>query len=497
MSFSTPHLFNPVECASFADGYRFANRFTQLPSYFYETVKPTPLLNARFIHINAIRQDLGLGKMSDADLMLWLNEGLSPAPLSQHSISTRYAGHQFGAWAGQLGDGRAISLGEIVTPNQDHYEIQTKGSGKTPFSRFGDGKAVIRSSVREYLCSEAMSGLGIPTTQVLALIVGDDAVQRECIERSAIVARVAPSFLRFGHFELAYHFQKHEELTALMNFTQQHYFNNAPLDQVLLSIVESTTKMIAHWQTVGFCHGVMNTDNFSILGLTLDYGPFGFLEETNLNHVCNHSDEEARYAFMRQPEVAYWNLERLAICFLNHLPREVIIETLNQFPVRLQHYYQQLCRKKLGLLTEQPDDEVLFNEFITFLSKFRLDYTFSFRQLVQPSQLTKLIPPAAEQDWDEWIKKYIKRLEIESASAQERAVLMLASNPKFILRNYIAEEIIQDVEQCEIHQSSSQLNSWLKILENPFDEHEGEPWAQKYALPTPAGKRNIVVSCSS
>jgi uncharacterized protein YdiU (UPF0061 family) len=262
----------------------FNNTFKTLPKFFYEVVKPTPIKNPKLIHVTKLRDELGL---TDVDLTSWLNGELHLS--GEERISSRYAGHQFGVWAGQLGDGRAISLGEI-----NGQEVQTKGSGLTPFSRMGDGKAVIRSSVREYLCSEAMFGLGIPTTRVLALLTGDDKVRRETIERSAIVARVFPSNLRFGHFEMAFHFQKDEELNALIDYTNKNFFPGKTIEEMLREIVKRTAHLMAHWQNVGFCHGVMNTDNMSVLGLTIDYGPFGFLEDTVLNYICNHSDHQGR-----------------------------------------------------------------------------------------------------------------------------------------------------------------------------------------------------------
>jgi len=238
-------------------------------------------------------------------------------------MATVYSGHQFGAWAGQLGDGRALLLGEVETASGP-LEIQLKGAGQTPYSRRGDGRAVLRSSIREFLCSEAMHGLGIPTTRALALVASPQSVRRETIETAAVVARVAPSFIRFGHFEHFAHSgqpRHHEVLQRLLDFVIEHHFpalagQPQPALALLDEVVRRTAELMADWQAAGFCHGVMNTDNMSILGLTIDYGPFGFLDAFDPGHVCNHSDHGGRYAFARQPSVAFWNLHALAQALL-------------------------------------------------------------------------------------------------------------------------------------------------------------------------------------
>ena len=241
--------------------------------------------------------------------------GTAPLP-GGVTLSAVYSGHQFGVWAGQLGDGRAHLLGEVQGPGGS-LEIQLKGSGRTPYSRMGDGRAVIRSSVREYLASEAMAGLGIATTRALALVVGDDPVYRETVERAAVVTRVSPSFIRFGSFE---HWgSSPENLQVLLDYVVDKFYpecrqgdNNETALRFLREVIARSAKMVADWQTVGFCHGVMNTDNMSILGLTMDYGPYGFMDGFQINHVCNHTDSQGRYAWNAQPSVVHWNLYRLA-----------------------------------------------------------------------------------------------------------------------------------------------------------------------------------------
>lgn len=463
----------------------FENTFQKLPAFLFERVKPTPLKNAKLIHATALQIELGL---NDDELKLWLNGEIEIT--GEQRIATRYAGHQFGVWAGQLGDGRAISLGELTLNSGERLEIQTKGSGLTPFSRMGDGKAVVRSSVREYLCSIAMGGLGIPTSCVLAMLVGDDEVYREEVEKSAIVARTFPTNLRFGHFEMCYHFNKKDELNHLIVYTQESFFKSASTEEMLQEIVARTAKLMALWQGVGFCHGVMNTDNMSVLGLTIDYGPFGFLEDTKLDHICNHSDHQGRYAYNQQPSIAQWNLERLLVCFMDWVPRERLIEILNSFSSIFEKEYLEIARKKMGLYKSEAADFSLFIELLKTLDLLAIDYTFFFRVL-SSGDLTPI--------WDyygkraqllEWYKGYLRRLEREEITADERIRFMKKNNPKYVLKNYIAQEIIEDVKQGE----NIKLTKWINILENPFDEH---PEFERYAQATPPEFKNHEVSCSS
>lgn len=471
---------------------KFDNTFTQLPSFFFERVKPTPIRGAKLLHVTKLKDVLGL-EASDTEFLKWLN-GEKTLPGEQR-ISTRYAGHQFGVWAGQLGDGRAISLGEIMT-KEGRLEIQTKGSGLTPFSRMGDGKAVVRSSVREYLCSEAMAGLGIPTTRVLALLTGEDPVYRETVERSAVVARVFPTNIRFGHFEMAFHFKKDQELKALIEYTNKTFYPGMSIEEMLEEIVKRTAILIARWQDVGFCHGVMNTDNMSILGLTIDYGPFGFLEDTVLNYICNHSDHQGRYAYNQQPSVGMWNLERLLVCFMNEVPKERLEKILEKYPSFFENEYVRLSREKLGLKTEEANDFQILIEAIQMLNELSMDYTFFWRSLCdyktgQKDSLKKVFDYYGDrQELLTWLEKYSARLQKENSDDLERSLRMKKNNPKYVLKNYIAQEVIQDVEQG----NSGKLNDWLNILYTPFDEHAD---FEKYSRPTPPEHKNHIVSCSS
>lgn len=486
----------------------FDNTFQRLPKLFYEHVRPTPIKGAKHIISSAPTfKDLGLDPKLSQDpdhyWIQWLN-GEVEMPGEQR-IATRYAGHQFGVWAGQLGDGRAISLGEILTPNSaKRLEIQTKGSGLTPFSRMGDGKAVIRSSVREFLCSEAMWALNIPTTRSATLLIGDDPVYREDIERSALLARVFETNIRFGHFELCHRFNKHQELKELYEYTLTTFFPdiaNKEDSEILFfqEVFERTIKLVAQWQDVGFCHGVINTDNMSIVGETIDYGPFGFLEETNFGHICNHSDFSGRYAYNEQPSIVWWNLEKLAQALSPLFSKDQnlkIQETLKTFPSRFEFHYRKLCQKKLGLYSSEDADYPLFVKLLKNLHKEKVDYTCFFRWLsrYEKGNIQSLDPffdhYHKESTICEWLKDYDQRLEREKLSESDRQEKMLANNPKFILRNYIAQEIIESVEQ----DNKELIKQALHLFHHPYEEH---PEFSRWALPTPTDKQGIIVSCSS
>ncbi|MBC7721702.1 MAG: YdiU family protein, partial [Pedobacter sp.] len=339
-------------------------------------------------------------------------------------------------------------------------------------------------------------GLEIPTSRVLAIIIGEDKVYRETIERSAIIARVFPSNIRFGHFEMCYHYNRPEVLDDLIEYTRLTFFDGVSVEEMLAQIIDKTALLMAHWQTTGFCHGVMNTDNMSILGITIDYGPFGFLEDTNLSHVCNHSDHQGRYAYDNQPSVAAWNLEKLLVCFSDHLPNESLINLLNTFSELFHSHCQKLCQRKLGLTTHESEDYQLFNSLLQTLSDLAIDYTFFFRQLCnykinQVNSLSELWNYYKKsEELTVWLSLYDQRLKRELSVDIKRQTEMKSVNPKYILRNYIAQEIIDEVEKG----GNEKLKNWLEILYSPFAEHLEY---ESYSKPTPTEKRNYSVSCSS
>ena len=456
----------------------FDNSFQKLPTHLFENVVPTPLQSPKLALWNSsLAQELGLKK--NPEICAWLN-GEIRLPGDQQ-ISTRYAGHQFGVWAGQLGDGRAISLGEILTATGRH-EIQTKGSGLTPFSRMGDGKAVIRSSVREFFGSEAMHGLGIPTSRALALFTGTDPVERETIERSALLARVFPSNLRFGHFEYCFHYEKKSELQSLIDYTRQEFFPGLSLSEMLETITLRTADLLAQWMSVGFCHGVMNTDNMSILGITIDYGPFAFLDDFAWHHICNHSDHKGRYAFDRQPPIALWNLQCLAQCFSDFLKVPDLEKILGLFPARFQDQWNLRMKEKLGL---NAFDLELTKELFEILHKDKIDYTYFFRQLCHYETNAEIFSPLdPSAPLKLWLRKWSEKVDRSNKSKQ------LKQNPKYVLRNWIANEIIREIEADKFQN----LENWLHLFQHPFDEH---PDFHAYSLPPKEAQKHLILSCSS
>ena len=346
----------------------FFDHFKSSGNLFYSSVVPQPIDNPAWVSCNFdLADSLGISadELQDPSNLLLMSGSHFD---DTNSISLVYSGHQFGQWAGQLGDGRAITLGELpVGESSELWDIQLKGAGKTPYSRFGDGRAVLRSSIREYLCSEAMHGLGIATTRALCLTTGETGVVRETIEPAAIVCRVARSHIRFGHFE-HFHYSNNPQLVKqLADYLIGRHFcewSDNPKRYYLLlqSCVLGTAKTIAQWQSVGFCHGVMNTDNMSILGDTIDYGPFGFLDTYDPGFICNHSDHQGRYSFQNQPSVALWNLNALATCFSSLLDTSEITDCLQQYENEYLSHYRQIMAKKLGLMEYTQSDEQLINQ---------------------------------------------------------------------------------------------------------------------------------------
>jgi uncharacterized protein YdiU (UPF0061 family) len=457
-------------------------------------VKSTPLQNPLLLHINRElldRLEIDSRELDKPSFTQFLNGDLEFEGVL--SVSSFYSGHQFGHYVPRLGDGRALMLGEVETSDGRHYELQLKGAGLTPFSRMGDGKAVVRSSIREYLCSAHLKALGIPTTEALAIIHGSDDVYREEIEKAAIVFRVAQSFLRFGHFQYYAHTDQQIELKALLDFCIKNYFSEFdehPNRNLLFfqSVVKKTAKLFASWQAVGFCHGVLNTDNMSILGLTIDYGPFGFLDHLDPDHICNHSDHEGRYSFGNQPPIGMWNLEQLGMALRHFLNDEDLKRTLDTYPQIFHVEYRRLLKKKLGLEKMQEGDEEFLRKTLNMLTETKIDYTQFFRELSH-YQTSKQLSFAPMDLLSDFLKDYEKRLLYEETRSEERRLKMLSFNPKFILRNYMAQIAIDNyVVRPDI------LEKMFEVLSNPFEEWpEHDEWSRS----TPAEYKNLSVSCSS
>lgn len=434
-----------------------------------------------------------------------------------------YGGHQFGNWAGQLGDGRAINLAEVKHKDKN-WTIQLKGAGETPYSRTADGLAVLRSSVREYLCSEAMFHLGVPTTRALSLALTGDKVLRDVLydgnpsyEKGAVVSRVAPSFLRFGNFEIFASHQDVNTLKALVDYTINHFFSHLgePSKETYLAffneVVNLNIDMVVHWQRIGFVHGVMNTDNMSILGLTIDYGPYGWLEGFDFGWTPNTTDREyKRYKFGTQPEIIRWNLFKLANALYPLIEEaEGLQAILGDYQRNYVTKYNEMMRSKLGLFNEHEDDSLLIKDLESILHLTETDMTIFFRNLnnfqaekvsegldvindafYMPKEVTGVI----KKKWEKWFKSYAKRLQLESTSVKQRKESMNKVNPKYVLRNYMAQVAIEAADQGDY----SVINELFNLLKNPYEEQEQH---QKWFAKRPDWARHKVgcsmLSCSS
>jgi uncharacterized protein YdiU (UPF0061 family) len=453
---------------------------------------PQPVWVARSARL---AEALGIGEWLDSDAALQVLAGNAVAPGTRPFASV-YSGHQFGVWAGQLGDGRALLLGEIDTPTGP-MEVQLKGSGLTPYSRMGDGRAVLRSSIREFLCSEAMHALGIPTTRALAVVGSPLPVRRETMESAAVVTRVAPSFLRFGHFEhFAHTARDPAALQQLFAATCARYFPQiVPTPPALLEeVARRTARLLAQWQLVGFCHGVMNTDNLSLLGLTIDYGPFGFLDAFDPMHVCNHSDEQGRYAYARQPNVAFWNLHALAQALLPlvdgapEAASEQLLAALEPYKAEFARGMVGGLRRKLGLVAEHDDDATLADDLLKLMAEDRADFTITWRRLAHLDAARDMF--LQRDKFDAWAARYRARLALERSVDVERAARMNRVNPKFVLRNHLAQTAIERAQAGDFSETQRLLN----VLEHPFDE---QPEHDSYAGFPPDWASHLEVSCSS
>ena len=484
-------------------GLTWRNSFAQLGDAFFTALGPESLPNPYWVGRSAsVARELGLDDawLESSDLLDVL--GGNSALAGTQPLASVYSGHQFGQWAGQLGDGRAILLGETSAG----LEVQLKGAGPTPYSRMGDGRAVLRSSIREFLCSEAMQGLGIPTSRALCVIGSDAPIRRETIETAAVVTRVAPSFVRFGHFEHFSYSGQHEQLKALADYVIDRFYPECRATErfagnayaaLLEAVSERTARMVAHWQAVGFCHGVMNTDNMSILGLTIDYGPFQFLDAFDPGHICNHSDNQGRYAYNKQPNIAYWNLFCLGQALLPLIEEQALaIGALESYKTVFPGTLQQLMCAKLGLVESPSDDtakdRALVEDILKLLAQDRVDYTIFWRRLshsnggANPESVRDLF---VDRDaLDAWLLRYSERH--ANVPPGLAADLMLKTNPKFVLRNHLGEQAIRQAKLKDF----SGVNTLLKLLESPFDEHPG---FEDYADFPPDWASSIEISCSS
>jgi len=485
------------------EGVNFTHRFSELPSAFFTYVTPQLLDNTRWVLWNGeFAQQFGLPAAENEELLNVFAGQKEFAPFAP--LAMKYAGHQFGVYNPDLGDGRGLLLAEMQHQDGTWFDIHLKGAGLTPYSRMGDGRAVLRSTIREYLCSEAMAGLGIPTTRALGMMDSDTPVYREKTEYGALLIRVAETHIRFGHFEHFFYTNQLAEQKLLADKVIEWHFPECleaekPYAAMFESIVEKTAEMIAYWQAYGFAHGVMNTDNMSILGQTFDYGPFGFLDDYDPNYICNHSDYQGRYAFEQQPRIALWNLSALAHSLSPLVQREDLEAALGKFEVRLSQKFSELMRAKLGLHTKVDEDGRLFEAMFELLNQNKADYTRFFREL---SSLDVKSPQAVidlfidREAASAWVDLYLARCELEvdecgeRVSAQTRCEKMRRTNPKYILRNYLAQIAIDKAEEGDF----SEVNRLAELLKRPYDE---QPEFDDYAKLPPEWGKKMEISCSS
>ena len=491
------------------EGLEFDNSFAGLPEAFYTRLAPHGLPAPYLVAAsNEVAELVGLDPREiERPEFREIFAGNSLPPGSD-ALAAVYSGHQFGVWAGQLGDGRAHLLGGLRSAH-GHWEIQLKGAGRTPYSRGADGRAVLRSSIREFLCSEAMAGLGIPTTRALSIVGADLPVRREEIESAAVVARVAPSFVRFGSFEHWASHGRNDELRLLADYVIDTFRPECresanPYGALLADVSRRTGELIARWMAVGFMHGVMNTDNMSILGLTLDYGPFGFMEAFDAGHICNHSDYQGRYSYRNQPHVGQWNLYRLAEAFRPLVGDQATVRALvdENYGDAFDQHFEQLMRAKLGLREALPDDENLIGETFAMLQQQRPDFTLFFRALslllavaVDREKSPKIDDPLRDQfvdraAGDAWLVKWRARQAQTPWDDAIRQAAMRAANPKYVLRNWLAEGAIRKAQERDF----SEIEHLLACLRHPYAE---QPEFEQYSALPPDWANGLEVSCSS
>ena len=544
---------------SLTQALRFDNRFVrelpgdpdssprprQVHHALYSRVRPTPVASPRLVAWSReVAALLGVGDEFVEDPHFAevfagnsLLDGMEP-------YAANYGGHQFGQWASQLGDGRAITLGEVVTaavssfndpgPQFRRWELQLKGAGLTPYSRHADGRAVLRSSIREFLCSEAMHHLGVPTTRALSLVATGEPVMRDMFydgrpkpEPGAVVCRVAPSFIRFGNFELPASRRDIPLLEQLVTFTIDRDFpdlvsaGQSAADasvraEWFAQVCEQTARMVAEWMRVGFVHGVMNTDNMSILGLTIDYGPYGWIDNFDLDWTPNTTDAGMRrYRFGQQAQIAYWNLARLAEALLPLFGApEALHSGLERYVTAYDHATRSYVGAKLGVRDVQEEDLDLMQSLLQSMQAAEIDMTIFFRRLIDLTPRDASREPIdadprsffADAFYDEakaearltdlhaWLERYAARVRADGSSVDERRSRMRAANPKYVLRNYLAQEAIDRAEQGD----DRGIHELLDVMRRPYDD---QPGRERFAARRPDWARNragcSMLSCSS
>jgi len=465
----------------------------------YQKLDATPLMDPKLVSFNKQACDLiGLDyeECEKEDFVNFING--SKVLKGSTPYSMVYAGHQFGYFVPQLGDGRAINLGSV-----NGWHLQTKGSGLTKYSRQGDGRAVLRSSIREYIMGEAMHALGVPTTRALGIIDSDTFAHREWEQEScSIVMRMSPSWIRVGTFEFfANSKNAKENVTQLADYVIKNSYphlqnHENKYEKMYYELVDNTCELLALWQTYGFMHGVMNTDNFSMAGLTIDYGPYAFMDYFDKNCICNHTDSGGRYSYNNQPYVARWNLAVLANALGSIVNSEKLLEYLHTFMPQHENIYLQLMNKRVGLEASKSgnNNQDLILELLGALQSAKMDYNVFFHRLTHLESLDDLSSildiAVFRQPLEEWFNSYKKVCEEQNSSFSQRFEIMKKVNPKYIIKNYMLQEAIMLAHEGDY----SLVNDLLHIAQNPFEKHEK---FERYANPTPQEHANLQLSCSS
>ncbi len=484
----------------------YVQTFQQLPTQLYSPMHPMSLSDPKLVIASpaaAALLDLNVDDLYNPEVLPVLSGKALHS--DWQPIAMKYTGHQFGYYNPDLGDGRGLLLTEVENSRGQIWDLHLKGAGLTPYSRQGDGRAVLRSSIREFLCSEYLAAINVPTTRALSVVDSTTPVYRETVETGAMLIRVARTHIRFGHLEYCSFTDQHDLLKSLCDYTlDRHYPDiekqcatlnlDSPYTAFFKLTVARTAKLIAQWQSIGFAHGVMNTDNMSILGETFDFGPFAFLDDYNPHYICNHSDHQRRYAFNKQPDIAYWNLSVLAQALLPLIPREDLVRILGTYPDIFKSEFHKLMKTKLGLVKNTPADEQLIKTTLDLLQSGKMDYSHFFRHisdLHNPATAQNLRNQCLDiQKFDQWKQIYLERLASESQSTEARILSMNMVNPKYILRNYLAQNAISAAQSGDY----SELNRLFQVLQDPYSE---QPEHESYAELPPNWGKELEISCSS
>jgi uncharacterized protein YdiU (UPF0061 family) len=472
----------------------FNNSYANQLEGLYSSVAITPFTKPQIRHVNhPLAEAMSLPTMTQTQWLEWIFNNPQHRPIAQ-----KYSGHQFGSYNPELGDGRGLLLGEWQS-GEDKWDLHLKGAGKTPYSRMGDGRAVLRSTIREYLGSEALHHLGIPSSRALCMVTSDELVIRETVETGAMMIRVSDSHIRFGTFENYFHTGESEKLERLFDYTFKHHYPEWQSHEdryglLLESIVDKTARLIARWQAFGFAHGVMNTDNMSIHGITFDFGPYGFLDDYEPGFICNHSDYQGRYSFENQPSIGLWNLNMLAHAFTPHLSIESLTAILQRYEHALLQEYNDIMRQRLGFQEWQNEDITLLSRLLNQMEQEKRDYHLVFRLLstvASSDDNNAFVDFFLDREKSrQWLGDYLSRVAAQSLAEQQRQTAMKAINPKYILRNYLLQEAIEKAQQGDF----SEVDTLFSVMQHPFSE---QPEYSSYAdLPPDSGK-HLEISCSS